>query len=131
MASLLWRNEDYVFENTSSKWRRKNFPFSSPFLSKILIALLPQTPLVFGVWGSNKLRLFFYSNSALFVGGSAKILFAPGARYPSYATDCGWLNAGSGFFGSRPAIFKDTVERLGQWRIKGEEGQRVHFLVLG
>jgi len=32
----------------------------------------------------NKLRLFFYSNSALFfVGGSAKILFAPGAVYPS------------------------------------------------
>jgi len=37
----------------------------------------------------NKLRLFFYSNSALFVDGSAKILFAPGAGYPSYATDCG------------------------------------------
>jgi len=26
----------------------------------------------------NKLRLFFYSNSALFVGGSANILFAQG-----------------------------------------------------
>jgi len=39
-ASFLWRNEDYVTENTSSKWRNKNFPFSSPSLSKILVALL-------------------------------------------------------------------------------------------
>jgi len=62
----------------------------------------------------NKLRLFFYSNSALFAGGSAKILFAPGVGYPSYAIDCGCLNAGSGSFGSRPTIFKDTVEKLGQ-----------------
>jgi len=37
----------------------------------------------------NKLRLFFYLISALFVGRSAKILFVPGAGYPSYATDCG------------------------------------------
>jgi len=31
----------------------------------------------------NKLRLFFYSNSALFVGESAKILFVPSVGYPS------------------------------------------------
>jgi len=37
----------------------------------------------------NKLRVFFYSKSALFVGGSAKILFAPAAEYRSYGTDCG------------------------------------------
>jgi len=35
----------------------------------------------------NKMCLFFYSNSAIFVSGSAKILFAPGAGYPSYAID--------------------------------------------
>jgi len=29
--------------------------------------------------------LYIYSNSAFFVGGSAKISFAPGAGYPSYA----------------------------------------------
>jgi len=35
-----------------------------------------------------QMRLFFYSNSALFVGGSAKTLFALSAGYSSYATDC-------------------------------------------
>jgi len=30
----------YVTENTSSKLRHKNFPFSNPSLSKILVALL-------------------------------------------------------------------------------------------
>jgi len=37
----------------------------------------------------NKLRLFFYSNFALFVSGSAKILLAPGTGSLSYATDGG------------------------------------------
>jgi len=43
------------------------------------------------------------------------------------------LNAGSGSFGSRPSIFKDTVERLGQWRIKRGRGSKcnLHFQVLG
>jgi len=47
-----------------------------------------------------------------------KNIIAPGAGYPSYATDCDWLNARSGSFGSRPTVFKDTVERLRQWQIK-------------
>jgi len=40
---ILWRHKDYVTENTSSKWCHKNFPFSSPSLCKILVALLPVT----------------------------------------------------------------------------------------
>jgi len=32
---------------------------------------------------------FFYSNTAVFVDVSVKILIALGAGYPSYATDCG------------------------------------------
>jgi len=40
MMSFLWCHKDYVTEKTSSKWRQNVFPFSSPFLSKILVALL-------------------------------------------------------------------------------------------
>jgi len=43
MPSFLFRHEDYVIENTSSKWRHKKFAFSSPSLSKILVALLILT----------------------------------------------------------------------------------------
>jgi len=35
--------QSYRTENTSSKWRYKNFPFLSPSLSKILFALLKST----------------------------------------------------------------------------------------
>jgi len=40
MTSFLWCYKDYNTENTSSKWRHKIFQFSSPYLSKILVALL-------------------------------------------------------------------------------------------
>jgi len=37
---FLWHHKDYASENTSSKWRHQSFPFSSPSLSKILVAFL-------------------------------------------------------------------------------------------
>jgi len=43
MMSFLWRKEDYVTESTISNWHHKNFPFSSPSLSKILVSLLARS----------------------------------------------------------------------------------------
>jgi len=37
---VLWRHKDYVTKNTPSLWRHRNFPFLSPSLGKILVALL-------------------------------------------------------------------------------------------
>jgi len=41
---------------------------------------------MFCLWSSTLLYLFFTSNSAVFVGGDAKIFLPWGAWYPSYAT---------------------------------------------
>jgi len=41
MTSFLRHHKDYIAENTASKWRHKNLPFSITSLSKILVSLLP------------------------------------------------------------------------------------------
>jgi len=73
-----------------------------------------------------KIAPLFLFKLCTFCWWERKNIICPRVGRLSYATDCGWLNAGSGCFGSRPAILKDTVERHGQWRIKGR-GSTVTF----
>jgi len=40
---IFGRHKDYATENTSLNWGHKIFPFSSPTLSKILVALLKSS----------------------------------------------------------------------------------------
>jgi len=63
-----------------------NIAWAAPFL--VLKIQQQQTGKCSAFASSARLHLFFISNSAISVDGSAKIFFLQGAGYPSYATDC-------------------------------------------